>query len=191
MHKTIVISDLHGKDIWKAILEKEKQWDTAVFMGDYFDSFDIPSQAQIDNFNEILELKRSRPNDVHLLFGNHEFHYLPCTRQRHLGYQMFEAMFISRAITNAISYGLIEMCFMDGAFLFSHAGITKTWCNDNDIRYNLDEVTHEEIVSQINDLFLTSPNAFAFTSGEKNDKFGDEVCQTPVWVRPYSLEGLY
>ena len=37
--KLVAIGDIHGRDIWKQIVETE-QPNTVVFVGDYFDSFD-------------------------------------------------------------------------------------------------------------------------------------------------------
>ena len=53
MNKLVAIGDIHGRDIWKQIVDQE-QPDTVVFVGDYFDSFDIPGKAQIDNFKNII-----------------------------------------------------------------------------------------------------------------------------------------
>ena len=50
--KLIAIGDIHGRDIWKQIVETE-QPDTVVFVGDYFDSFNIPGIDQIHNFKNI------------------------------------------------------------------------------------------------------------------------------------------
>ncbi len=46
-----MIGDLHGRDCWKWIVETEKA-DRYVFIGDYFDSFDIPGLLQMHNFKE-------------------------------------------------------------------------------------------------------------------------------------------
>ena len=51
--KTIVIGDIHGRDVWKKIVEHENA-DKVIFIGDYFDSFDIPSSDQINNFLDII-----------------------------------------------------------------------------------------------------------------------------------------
>ena len=40
MKKTIIIGDIHGRDIWKNIVAQE-QADRVIFIGDYFDSFNI------------------------------------------------------------------------------------------------------------------------------------------------------
>ena len=35
--KTIIIGDIHGRSVWKQIVEKEKDAHQIVFLGDYFD----------------------------------------------------------------------------------------------------------------------------------------------------------
>ena len=51
--KTIVLGDIHGRDIWKDIVAQEKA-DRVIFIGDYFDSFDIEPATQQYNFKEII-----------------------------------------------------------------------------------------------------------------------------------------
>ena len=46
MSKTIYIGDIHGRDVWEEIVEKHDDADNIVFIGDYFDSFDIPAVVQ-------------------------------------------------------------------------------------------------------------------------------------------------
>jgi len=60
MSKLVAIGDIHGRDIWRQILDKE-QPDTVVFVGDYFDSFDIPGLDQIYNFQNIIHWKLDNP----------------------------------------------------------------------------------------------------------------------------------
>ena len=43
--KTIFIGDIHGRSIWKDIVARENA-DRVVFIGDYFDSFNIGSAEQ-------------------------------------------------------------------------------------------------------------------------------------------------
>ena len=51
--KTLILGDIHGRDIWEDIFNKELP-DRVIFMGDYFDSFDIPGVIQMDNFKNII-----------------------------------------------------------------------------------------------------------------------------------------
>ncbi|NDE60320.1 MAG: hypothetical protein EB010_13055, partial [Acidimicrobiia bacterium] len=73
--KTIIIGDIHGRNIWKDIVSKES-YDRVIFVGDYFDSFDIPGIDQIYNFNEICNFAKSSLKEVVLLVGNHDLHYM-------------------------------------------------------------------------------------------------------------------
>jgi hypothetical protein len=87
---------------------------------------------------------------------------------------------VSKLIHKAIDEGLIQICFVYDKFLFSHAGITKIWFKKNIFyKKNLEEA--------INEKFIKHPDVFRFTAGKKHDQFGNEACQTPIWVRPPSL----
>ena len=64
MSKTIYIGDIHGRDVWNEIVAKHDDADNIVFIGDYFDSFDIPSVVQLDNVKKIVEFKKKRELDT-------------------------------------------------------------------------------------------------------------------------------
>ena len=74
--KTIVIGDVHGRSLWKQIVNQENA-DRVIFIGDYFDSFDIKGEDQISNFLDIIEYKKSSGKEVIMLIGNHDHHYFP------------------------------------------------------------------------------------------------------------------
>ena len=74
--KTLVLGDIHGRSVWKLIYELEKP-DRIVFIGDYFDSFDIKGADQLSNFQDIIKFKESGVCEVVLLIGNHDYHYFP------------------------------------------------------------------------------------------------------------------
>ena len=67
--KIVVISDVHGRDLWKKQVEEEA--DLYIFLGDYFDSFDIPHEIQISNFLDIKKFYEDNKDKVILLAGNH------------------------------------------------------------------------------------------------------------------------
>ena len=74
--KTLVLGDTHGTSFWKLITNIEKP-DRVIFIGDYFDSFDIKLDEQLQNFLDIMEYKKSSGVDVICLIGNHDHHYFP------------------------------------------------------------------------------------------------------------------
>ena len=68
----LVIGDIHGRTIWKDIIEKENP-DKVIFLGDYVSTHDdISSTQQINNLEEILAYKEDNPDKVVLLRGNHK-----------------------------------------------------------------------------------------------------------------------
>lgn len=177
--KLVVISDVHGRKNWKRITTQNKDADLFIFIGDYFDSFDIHANEQILNFREIILFKEKNPDKVILLTGNHDTHYLPYfinTGERYSGFQ--GAMFheINHLIQDNLSY--LQMAFQYADILFTHAGVTNTWLNDNGFDKKSD------VVQFINDLFIYKPSAFRFVG---TDPYGDSQHSSPVWVRPGSL----
>jgi predicted MPP superfamily phosphohydrolase len=178
--KIIALGDTHGRTDWK-IISAKNDFDKIVFIGDYFDTHEnISPDQQKDNFKDLIAYKKANMDKVVLLFGNHDYHYLSTTEEIYSGFQMFHKTDIQEMIHEAISEDLLCMCFIWKNIIFTHAGVTKTWCNTNLIQ-------KEFLEQSINDLFKYKPNAFRFTSGKNRDQYGDDICQTPIWVRPNSL----
>lgn len=168
----ITIGDLHGKSEWKHIL---KRWraDIVVFIGDYFDNLDgISAADQISNFEEIVELKKNDPYKYILLIGNYDYHYL--VDEQYSGYQSLHAVDIRESLEKNLKYlqVIYRHEFNNNRYLFSHAGITKTWLKNK----TLDEV---------NMLFRENLDAFKFNG---YNPYGDDITQGPLWVRPKSLK---
>ena len=178
--KIIAVGDTHGRPYWAHIAD-HLEFDKLILMGDYFDSKeDISPELQIANFHDILNFKKQNLNKVILLFGNHDYHYLSVVDQIYSGYMQEYYQPIQELLEHAINENLMQMCYVSEGFLYSHAGITKRWVNQNDINVN-------NIETDVNQLFKNSPNAFKFTIGENANSEGDDVCQSPIWVRPKSL----
>jgi DNA repair exonuclease SbcCD nuclease subunit len=165
--KTVVLGDIHGRTIWKEIVYKEWDADTVIFVGDYFDSFEIPGIEQLRNFEDIVKYKEESGKEVIMLIGNHDLHYFE--NRQHL-----------------------KMCYAQDAFLFSHAGISTRWLK----RVFKRDWNVNNVVEKVNELFLTKPRLFNFPDHCLNP-YGDDLDQTPVWIRPLSLKianrntGLY
>ena len=76
MH-TLIIPDVHGLPAWRPICEAHPKAERVVFLGDYFDAFDVSIPDQLANFEEILTFRQNQsPGRVTLLLGNHDYHYL-------------------------------------------------------------------------------------------------------------------
>lgn len=176
--KILAIGDVHGRDNWKEIVKQH--FDKLIFIGDYFDSFTIPFNNQLENFSEIVEFKKANIDRVVLLIGNHDYHYLDYTDDRYSGYQSEHADTIHFALKDAIDKGLMQMCSIDDGFLFSHAGISKTWAEQAHIDLS-------RLEGSINKTFLFTPQMFKFMNYQGADPTGDNIWQSPIWIRPHSL----
>ncbi len=179
----VVIGDIHGLDVWKKIVDKHSN-DLIIFVGDYFDSFDIPTLQQIENFNKILEFKLENSDRVKLLIGNHDYHYFSKTGNIYSGYNHSIGYNMSNQLYNLVKNGVLITCYKHNDLLFTHAGVSNTWCASNSI-----DITN--IDNQINDYMLYKPYVFDFISYD-SDKYGfslygDTINQGPLWIRPNSL----
>ncbi|HOV34890.1 MAG TPA: metallophosphoesterase [Candidatus Dojkabacteria bacterium] len=178
--KILQIADLHGKDVWKKIVERHPDADKIVFTGDYWDSFDISFERQKWNFQDVIEFKQKEGDRVVLLTGNHDFHYFReclAVGEKYSGFQTAKAHLITLEIEP--HRGILQMAFSHENFLFTHAGVTQTFIN------NVGLVDSANIAKDLNDLFAAKPLSFVF---EGYDSYGDDVTQGPLWVRPRSLE---
>lgn len=184
--KTVVIGDIHGRSVWKLIYELEKP-DRIIFIGDYFDSFDIKGADQITNFQDIIEFKKSGICEVILLIGNHDHHYFPGVGDTGTsGYQHLLAPSISYVIDENKNH--LQMAYQMGEYLFTHAGVSSIFM---DKAIGEDSWSVETISEKINELFTYKPNEFKFGAHCDNsrilDSSGDNIQQSPIWIRPRSL----
>lgn len=180
--KIVALGDTHGRSKWKEIVVEQKDADMIVFIGDYFDAKDggYSANRQIENFKEIVQFKRDNPSKVVLLIGNHDFHYLNGVNETYSSYQFGYAKDINSVLQPAVDEGLLQMCYQYSSYFFSHAGLTKTWSNNNGIDMN-------NLEDSVNELFRNDITKFKFTMGDNGSYGGNDITQTPIWVRPQSL----
>ena len=178
--KTIILGDTHGRSNWKLAIHQDKP-DRVIFIGDYFDSFDIPGIDQIHNFKEIIYYKESNPQvEVVMLIGNHDHHYFPEIGYTGTsGYQSGIAPSITQVIDENRHH--LQMAYGFGEYLFTHAGVSPVFM---DQVFGSDDWSKESVVVDLNELFKYKPKAFKFNGFESS---GDSTTQTPIWIRPRSL----
>ena len=129
--KILVVGDIHGRDWWNTI--DPTRYDKIIFLGDYFDSFDISKDTQIENFIDILEFKKSLPDKIILLLGNHDIHYIHAPRYRCTGFSS-RILFRARMLfdDNKELFKVAYCIPYNGkSYLFSHAGVSKQWYEEN------------------------------------------------------------
>jgi hypothetical protein len=184
--KTVFLGDIHGRTIWEDILKEEQDAARIVFVGDYFDSFNIGGVAQLYNFLKIVEYKKNSDKEVVLLFGNHDYHYMPgFIGSGYSGYQAGLAYQFREAISNNLEH--FKMCYLFDDILCSHAGISYIWLQDTfglekDEDWFMENIS--DTVDMINEYFKYRPTIFDFNG---INSYGDDVWQTPIWIRPASL----
>jgi hypothetical protein len=180
MNKTLIIGDTHGSSNWKLAIHQE-QPDRVIFIGDYFDSFEISGVDQIHNFKEIIHYKNLNPQvEVVMLIGNHDHHYFP--EIGYTGTSGYQAG-VGHSITQVIDENRhhLQMAYGFGDFLCTHAGVSPVFM---DQVFGSDDWSIESVVVDLNELFKYKPKAFEFNGF---DSSGDNTTQTPIWIRPGSL----
>jgi hypothetical protein len=182
--KTIVIGDIHGRDVWKKIVEHENA-DRVIFIGDYFDSFNIPHPDQMINFLDIIEYKKSSGKKVIMLIGNHDYHYMRGIDETYSGFNAGIKPAISILLEDNKKH--LQMAYQTDDFLFTHAGVSSDFMD----RAFTDGWRVENIADDLNELFKYKPLLFGFgkfRNPEFNiDPYGDDKEQSPIWIRPRSL----
>jgi hypothetical protein len=178
--KTIILGDTHGRSNWKLAIHQDKP-DRVIFIGDYFDSFEISGVEQINNFKEIIQYKENNPQvEVVLLIGNHDHHYFPEIGYTGTsGYQSGIAPSITQVIDENRHH--LQMAYGFGEYLFTHAGVSPVFM---DQVFGAEGWSKETVVPDLNELFKYKPKAFEFNGF---DAYGDSTTQTPIWIRPGSL----
>ena len=128
--KHIIIPDVHGRPFWREAVNDVPQ-KSLIFLGDYLDPYDyegIPPEEVFPRFEEIIELKRTYPDAVTLLLGNHDLHYV----DRELEGSRFDRLHADRnravILENA---DLFQMAYVvtigPTKLLFTHAGVQVGW----------------------------------------------------------------
>lgn len=136
--KYLIIGDVHGRDFWREpVKETLNNSDfEIIFLGDFLDcypfewdkGFDYETHA-LENFKEIIQLKKDNPDRIILLLGNHDCtyaigtHICDCRRDK-AHYEEIANLFKN----NRNLLQLAKEDTINGKhFIFSHAGILKGW----------------------------------------------------------------
>lgn len=171
--KVLVLGDIHGRDCWKKIIEKESP-DKVIFLGDYVSTHeDITAETQINNLRDILDYKISQADNVILLRGNHDM--------QHLGYHWAECSGYDSRVANEMMnikdefLNLSQWIYQMDNIIFSHAGISTEWL-EQVIKVKIEEINNIE------------PNwYFGFWPSKMSDYYGISPTQPPTWIRPQTL----
>ena len=182
--KLIVIGDVHGRSSWKNLIDHSA---LNVFVGDYFDPYDDISFEDLkQNFLDIIKFKIQYPENVVLLYGNHDYHYF-YKGDRSTRYDYMHAGDIMHLFTEFahLFYGVAYS--PSDNYLISHAGLTKEWA-DKYLKDINSESPVKTIESAINNLWESDKLPFAFEPNYwPGDCYGTSPTHSPIWVRDETL----
>ena len=187
--KHVIIGDVHGRTQWKKIIEKEKDADKFIFLGDYFDPYDwtLTLDDLVNNFNDIVKFKLDNPDKVILLIGNHDLAAFDtnANKCRYIDgtYEQVATIFFY-----GIKENIFQLCyFINDNIVCSHAGFSKTWLDDAGLSF--DEFSlNKDFKEQVENKTVISTYDFIYNKGDFwVDGSGDNIWQSPLWIRPNSL----
>jgi len=134
--KIVSVGDVHGRDNWrkavylfddagnilKCLLGNEI--DMVVFIGDYVDSWDLSNSDIFRNLQEIVNLKLDYPDNVILLWGNHDVAYLN-NDGKISGYRYEMAPDLHNFFRD--NRNSFQLSYQYKSTLWTHAGVHKGW----------------------------------------------------------------
>ena len=143
--KILIIPDVHGRTFWKEPLKEIDTFEKIIFLGDYLDPYDyfesITPEMALENFKEILEVKKANPHKIILLLGNHCSHYAwPGDAEKSTRYSYELAPIIEPLYKETEFLVAYQENIGDTKYIFTHAGITKRWIEQNKLELPEDHI---------------------------------------------------
>lgn len=184
--KLIVIGDIHGRKNWKDLIDKSA---VNVFVGDYFDPYeDYEFDELKQNFLDIMRFKIQYPENVVLLYGNHDYHYARTEHAESSRYDSYNSPLI-RDLFEAHKHLFYGVAYSpDEKHIITHAGITSDWIKQYLPSVN-EKTPLKKLEMLINNLWETNHEAFSFANNcAFYDFYGTTPTQSPIWIRPETLE---
>jgi predicted phosphodiesterase len=129
----ITIGDVHGRNAWKEFIYLDnnmnncligKTIDKLIFVGDYVDSWDCSNLEILSNLKEIIDLKKKYPDNVILLWGNHDVAYLNFD-SKISGFRYEMAPDLNQIFRENIN--LFQLAYQYKNTIWTHAGIHRGW----------------------------------------------------------------
>ncbi len=159
--KIITIPDLHGKSLWKKL--EVSAYDKIIFLGDYVDSKgEVPDEAEVENLDQIIALKKQFPQKVVLLIGNHDLHYLHYPAFRASAFNVKIQPQLTTLFQDNKAY--FQNAFQLGNHLWTHAGVSQSWYNQHSTLFqemgdslNLEQKLHKMGETHLRELAEASP----------------------------------
>lgn len=188
-----IIGDIHGRDNWQKLIEKDDANMTHIFLGDFTDPYygyenNLSYEKMIEQINIVLEYKRILGDRVVILAANHDNQYWlmhgDTNRYDVMNAYEIHSLFIKN---KDLFYG--ASFNIGNKYVISHAGITLDWYERT---FNSYETNLDTITESINHIYNSGNNGkkmftFEHCSSTASDYYGTSSGHSPIWVRPYTL----
>ena len=182
----IIIPDVHGRTFWRQAVQEYLGKEHIIFLGDYLDPYayeGITPAAAYQVFHETINLKKAHPDDITLLLGNHDLHYLnPDMEGGRLDYKGREQI-IKDITDNSDLFRIAETASMGGkSYLFTHAGLRSARLLAH--REELGNPESAEIAERLNSMWLDidkRPSLLQMMGDVSYSRWGNQPYGSPVW----------
>lgn len=182
--RIIVIPDIHGRGFWKGAVRGHEA-DRIVFLGDYVDPYTYKGADQgegIQALESVIEFKKEHPENVTLLLGNHDLGYLDRRICECRMDYMNEGAIRRLLIQNLSLFDIVHVCEKNGnRYLFSHAGITRGWVEQQGERLS-ETRENPEILNEMFHDASRRPILLGMLSDVSYIRGGDMDWGSPVWA---------
>lgn len=144
----IIIPDIHGREFWRKAVNELPEDSLVVFLGDYLDPYENEWIYWTDAFKgllDVIEFKKTHFEQVTLLFGNHDLHYL-FPELKGTRYNEYKEDVIRATFEENLDCFQMAVEHVVGAkrYLFSHAGVHPEWVRKHsDLFGSVDKITAE------------------------------------------------
>lgn len=183
--KVCVIGDIHGTtkfiDCYMDIIAKNNDCERIIVLGDHFDPYEnISTDVMVERYNEFIDICK-KDNRVISILGNHDLaSYVirtDCTNRTERSFGNHSK------ITEAIKENLGNnyLIYKIGDYLFSHAGVSQFWLDDN-MEYK-DELLSNKKGWSVEEL----TKLVSYYDGDWSG-YGNNVRQGCTWIRPEALD---
>ena len=186
--KIIIIPDVHGREFWRGAVKDMNEETQVVFLGDYLDPYEddwIYWSDAFKAFKDIIALKEAHPEQVTLLLGNHDLHYLfPSLRgSRYNEYQVGK---IRRTLEAHLDCFQMAAEYSRGGkrYLFSHAGIHSEWARKHSTLFG----PLEKITADTFNQMMFTPEFVEALSDISWRRGGNATAGSMVWADIYEYE---
>lgn len=176
----LIIPDTHGNRFYnfENLKTHLRNGNKIVCLGDFFDSYSKSLLQQLEIFKNITYLKDKYPDNVIILWGNHDWQYNrrfnPSLTALCSGFQEFPKNY-QIADQLAENESKFQFAYQYKNYLFTHAGLSNTY-----LKYLKDKTGLEDIVEMLNYPYKEHFWASKYNGG--GDRF-DGI----LWIRPDQL----